>query len=275
MKSYFALGETVLDGYFADGPDRRVHVESDRIGNCRLVTYSPTTCTPTCTDMDLCIAGVCESPPTRVDRGVLRWVWPDGKQTIEPNELLAYYATGAASARGDASITVDGITLKAPTVDSPKPERDLAEVLRNRKPGEDATLRWTNTVTNARVRFHMTDCTGSHGRFAVAEIECEGPDTGELVVPGTFVNTVEAGDWSRGECGVHRFERYFSATPPGDDSVRFETVGDARFFYFPGRSWLSRTLATHVAEYDYSASGSLASSSLKSRFQGFQRSLNR
>jgi hypothetical protein len=79
----------------------------------------------------------------------------------------------------------------------------------------------------------MTDCTGSHGGFADAEIECEGPDTGELVIPGTFLDALEAGNWGQGECGLHTFDRYHSATPEGDTTVRFETVGPGDVFYFP------------------------------------------
>ena len=79
----------------------------------------------------------------------------------------------------------------------------------------------------------MTDCTGSHGGLAAAELECEGPDTGDLVIPGAFLDVMDAGDWSHGECGSHAFERYHSAALEDDDTVRLETVGDAGFFYRP------------------------------------------
>ena len=233
METWFTFGETSLSGHFADGPDLKVHTESERIGNCRLVTYAGTACIPACTPTELCVEGECRAWPTRVDHGTLHWVWPDGDKMLEPSALLTYYGTGAASTLGGASINVGGMTLEAPTVDRPKADGDWSEILHSRQAGTDAVLRWTNPVANARVRVYMTDCIGSHGGFAPAEIECEGPDTGELVLPGTFLDTLEAGDWTHGDCGSHTFERYHSGTVVGDDSVRFETVSDAGFFYFP------------------------------------------
>ncbi|MBT3222533.1 MAG: hypothetical protein HN348_25955, partial [Proteobacteria bacterium] len=102
---------------------------------------------------------------------------------------------------------------------------------------DDAVLRWKNPVENARIRLHMTDCLGTHGGLAEAEIECEGPDTGELVIPGKYLDMLDDGDWSHGECGTHTFARYHSAAPEGDDTMRFETIGNEGLFYRPGGLW--------------------------------------
>ncbi len=231
-RSSFDWNETSLQGAFAEGPAPRAHGESERIGNCRLMTYTPTPCDPVCGDGDQCIDGECVGWPDRVDRGDLLWTWPDGEQTVEPDDLFGYYATGAASTAGDVTIEVDGLVLTAPTIDGPEPVGAWDQAVATRGPG-DATLRWSNPIEDARVRLHMTDCVGSHGGFAAAEIECEGPDTGELVLPDAFLTALEAGDWSRGECGSHTFDRYHAAAPEGAPGTRFETIGPGGFFYFP------------------------------------------
>ena len=166
------------------------------------------------------------------DRG-RRWVWPDGEQTVEPDNLLLYAASSTTSEPGASSITFDGITLEAPTISGADQIGDWAQDINKRGDGDDVTLRWSNPIEKARVRLSMTDCTGSHGGIGEAEIECEGPDTGELVLPGAFLDALDAGDWTHGECGSHPFERYHAAAIVGDDTVRYETVGDAGFFYRP------------------------------------------
>jgi len=233
VETWLDYGETSLSGFFAAGPQPRSHVESQRIGNCRLMTFTASPCDPYCED-SVCVDGECVDYPDREDRGALDWTWPDGQQTVQPDALLGYYATGSASDTGEVTIEVDGMTLEAPSTERPEQDGDWNNVLSGRNAGEDATLRWKNPYEHARVRVRMTDCIGSHGGLAPAEIECEGPDTGELVLPGAFVDALDAGDWSHGECGSHDFERYHAAAPVGDDTIRFETVSDAGFFYRPG-----------------------------------------
>ncbi len=232
VETWFSYGETALSGYFADGPALRHHSESERIGNCRLMTYTASSCTPSCGDEELCIQGECQSWPQGVEHGDLLWVWPDGEKTVSPNGAGSYYASGSASTAGDVSITGDDLDLISPTIDAMEEDGDWARQISSRG-ADDATLRWNNPILDARVRLHMTDCTGSHGGIAAAELECEGPDTGELVIAGAFLDAMDAGDWSHGECGSHDFERYHAAAPEGDDSIRLETVGDGGLFYRP------------------------------------------
>ncbi len=229
--SWLEFEQTQLQGAFADGPDLRVHEESERIGSCRLMTFEASSCDPVCGDGEQCISGECRAWPERIDRGDLQWTWPDGEQTVSPDGVLGYWATGTTSSAGEVTIAVEDLSLTAPTIAGAEATGDWEQALRMR--AGDATLRWSNPVLDARVRLHMTDCVGSHGGFAAAEIECEGPDTGELVIPDAFLTELEAGDWSRGECGSHTFERYHSATPEGDDGTRFETIGPSGLFYFP------------------------------------------
>ena len=83
------------------------------------------------------------------------------------------------------------------------------------------------------MRLHMTDCAGSHGAIGESEIECDAPDAGELTLPDAFLDALEAGDWSHGECGSHNLIRY-AADTAADESFRFEAQGVTGFYYFPG-----------------------------------------
>ncbi|MCO4770294.1 MAG: hypothetical protein KDA24_09715 [Deltaproteobacteria bacterium] len=232
VQTWFEYGETALQGSFADGPPLRFHVESQREGNCRLMTYTAEACTPACVGGEQCIQGQCVAYPERMDRGDLVWTWPDGEETVEPDDLGGYWATGAAETAGEVSISVDGLELEAPTIDAPAEVGSWENALRSRG-NADATLRWSNPILDARIRLHMTDCIATHGGIAAAEIECEGPDTGELIVADAFLDALEAGDWTHGECGSHTFQRYHSAATDGDDTVRFETVGNGGLYYYP------------------------------------------
>jgi hypothetical protein len=232
VQTWLDLGETQLSAVFADAPPLRFHRESERIGQCRLMTHEPSSCNPGCSGTDACIDGQCRAYPTRFDRGPLEWTWPGGQQTVSATDTLGYHAVGAASALGDVVVRVDGLTLRAASGPAPEADTDWEAAIAARA-GGDVTLRWTRAIPGARVRLHMTDCTGSHGRLAAAEIECEALDTGALVLPGAFLDRLDAGDWSHGECGAHTFERYSVGTADADDGIRLETVARASLFYRP------------------------------------------
>lgn len=237
VTTWFSFGETELTATFADAPELRFHHEAERSGQCRLMAYEPSTCTPGCTGSDACIDEGCQAYPTRIDRGPIDWQWPGGRQTVSAaSGSLSYHGVGAVSETGDVIVRVDGITLGAPNDHEPIPDGDWTAALAARSAGSDVALRWSDPSPGARIRVHMTDCVGSHGGFAAAELECESADTGELVLPGAFLDRLDAGDWSRGECGSHRFERYRIAAAEGDDSLRFETIARAGLSYRPRSS---------------------------------------
>lgn len=233
MKSYFEFEETSIEGHFTDGPEPRFDVESKRIGQCRLLEYTATFCTPACSSNTVCIDSECVGWPQRFDGGTLLWRWPGGEQKVEAqtDSSFMYYASGSISETGIASISFNDLTLSAPIVVAPNPDGDWDKLLETRS--GDVVLRWNNPAVKARIRLYMTDCTGTHGGIADFEIECEGPDTGSLILPGELLDALDSGDWSRGECGVHYLERYYATTPNNNNLVRFETVASTGFYYYP------------------------------------------
>ena len=236
VRTWLSLGETELSAAFADAPPLRFHRESERIGQCRLMEAdAPSTCTPACSGSDACIEAQCRAYPNRIDRGPIEWSWPGGQQTVSPSDILGYHAVGEAHDPGEVVVRIDGLTLRAPSDHAMTPDGDWYEVVAARSSGTGVSLRWSNPSPNTRIRLHMTDCAGSHGGLAAVEIECEGPDVGVLVLPGAFLDRLDAGDWSRGECGSHTFERYSVGTADGDDTFRLETVARANLFYRPER----------------------------------------
>lgn len=228
------MGSAMLQGAFADGPRVRFHQESQRIGSCRLMTYAASSCEPACAPGAACVDGACVPYPTRATRGTLTWSYPGGSMDVEPDGTDGYFRN-VFDVTGDGPMTLafDGLVLEVPSAPPLLPAGDWSAVLAGRARGADATLAWTNPMQGARVRLSMTDCTGSHGGLAAAELECEGPDTGELTLPGAFVDQLDDGDWSRGECGGHPFERYHAAAPDGDALTRFEARGPGTLFHRP------------------------------------------
>ncbi len=230
VTTWLEFGETELAATFADGPLPQQREESERIGSCRLTTFRASTCTPSCLGGSVCVSERCEVFPAQLDRGPLEWSWPGGQQTLTASATGGYYGAGAALTTGDVVVAVDGASFSAPIVESPSPEGDWTQALSARPAAESVTLRWSNPSPGARLRLHMTDCTGTHGGAAAAEIECEAADSGQLVLPGAFLDALAAGDWSRGECGSHRLERYHV---DGDELLRLETIARTDVFYRP------------------------------------------
>jgi len=231
---WLQYGELSLSGSASDGPSPHFQTESHRTGSCRLLTYTASTCEPACSGGDVCIDGTCESYPSRYTLGTLDWSWPDGGESLTPDGTLSYFSNGDAQNHGETTLTGEAWSLTAPSVETLTPDGDWDALMSSRPRGEDATLRWTDPVEGARVRLYMTDCVGSHGGIGAAEIECEGPDSGELVIDGAFLDLLEDGDWSRGECGVHDYSRYFAAAPEGEHTLRFESAARGQFFFRPG-----------------------------------------
>lgn len=220
----------VLSGEFRDGPALRFATEADRVGDCRLMTYTPSFCEPGCGGFDVCIAGQCESFPERQGRGALEWAWPGDSMTVEPDDTDYYSASGTISEHGEVSLTVAGEILRVQTSEGPQATTDWSEAFSERTDG--VTLNWSDPVDGGRVRLHMTDCSGSHGGVGEAEIICDGPDSGSLSIPESFLTALDNANWSRGECGSHAVVRYRAAIPQEGDFV-LESQAPTGFFYRP------------------------------------------
>ncbi len=220
-----------LSGQFNDGPAVQFAVESERIGFCKLMTYTPTLCDPPCTNSDVCIASECKAFPMRENRGPLDWSWAGGSMTVQPDSSVSYHGTGTVNAYGEVAVVVEGTTLRVTTGESPMPTSDWGTAISSREQS-DAVLQWVSPVDGARIKLRMVDCAGSHGGISVSEIVCEAPDTGQLVIPASFLDTLDNGDWSRGECGSHQLIRYQSDVS-ADGTIRLESHEVTGFFYRP------------------------------------------
>ncbi len=222
-----------LDGTFNDGAPIEVRLEMARSGQCRWMKYTPALCDPACDlSSEMCVNGACQAFPSRLDKGSIEWTWPGGQTAVQPDGTNFYSASGNPSAHGMTQLTVNGETLAVETSQGPMPSNDWAQAIATRS--GDAVIRWSNPISGARVRLSMTDCVGSHGGIGETEIECEGPDTGELALPDEFLTALEAGDWSRGECGSHSLVRYVH-DEAADGTFRFEARSFAGFFYVGDR----------------------------------------
>lgn len=221
----------LIEGRFLDGDPLRLHTEGERQGQRRVLRYVSTFCDPACDSSSACVDGDCVAYPASYDVGTITWTYGGTSVDVEPNGMGTYYEV-VEGVQGGASteVTFDGITLAVGPVEPMLLDTPAEEVLSSRAGG--AVLTWSNPHPGARVRLQMTDCTGSHGGLAEAEIECEGPDTGTFVIPGAFLDELEAGAWDRGECGSHVFERYAAAARDDDHQIRLEVVGAPQGFFW-------------------------------------------
>jgi hypothetical protein len=226
-----AYAQSSIEGSFADAAPMRYHVESQVQGSCRVVTYEPSFCDPDCGADAECVDGSCVAWPERRDEGVVTWSEPAGEHELQPDGTLGYYLALDTFAAGETSVAFADRLLEAPTIETMEPEGEWFELDEG---GGDGVVRWRNPIQDARVRLNLVDCATTHGGLAAAEIECEGPDTGELVVPQAFLEILAEGDWSHGECGSHDFERYHAA---GDATLRYESVAPSSLSWWPGGGW--------------------------------------
>jgi hypothetical protein len=245
------LGEIVVnnDDYFphvlggvAEAPPLSFHVEADREGACRLVTWAPTSCTPACDFGAFCVDGECVTHPPRVDAGPLT-LTGEGLDLVVPVDATSgWYAELPAPVTGGITASAAGGEAPAFTVGSCAvnpivPTGDWSALLAARADGQDVTLEWSPVDPSARISLHMTTGVATHGGVAHAEIECEGPDTGALAIPGRFLDALYAEGWSCGECGNNTLYRYRSGeVDAGGAPVRLTVRTGASFWHIPGRS---------------------------------------
>ncbi len=234
----------IFRGEVFDGQKVDFHTESERQGLCRLLRYTPSFCTPSCENGEVCIDSSCVAHPTiRPVGNVLLSGIGDTNLTIEPNEADVYYRyiedveTSTLSTVGVSAPGNEGpeFTLTACAVDRPAPTSDWAQLLSDRADGEDVTLRWSDSVEFARIYLRMTTGIGTHGGISPTEIECEGPDTGSLTLPGRYLDALYSAGWSCGECGGNDLFRYHSAEEmTSTNTVQLRVQSSANFWHIPG-----------------------------------------
>jgi hypothetical protein len=231
-----------LSGAIYDGPAVAFHHEADRVGACRLLTYAAASCDPPCTGGDVCIDSECASYPSALSAGTVTLSGAaDAPVEIAPiNGQYSWWSmegvSGIAAVRvqaaGDAAGAFDLTTC---VVEPPAPVGDWSAALEARGAGEDVTLSWSNPYATARVYLRMTTGIGTHGGISPVEIECEGRDTGELTLPGAFLDELYGGPyWACGECGDNRLMRYHATEAAvGGATVQLRTQSPAMFYFRP------------------------------------------
>jgi hypothetical protein len=244
------LGDEGDEGSFSgslfDGPPLSFHQEAERIGNCRLLTYDGDACTPSCDNSQYCIDGNCQTPPSLKTIGPIRLRTSNGiDETVTPitDQYFRYFDSEDAADLDWVSVESaesGGLSLKACVPDPIVPISDFSEAFALRNDSEDVTLKWTPPAVPSRIYLRMTTCIGTHGGISPVEIECEGKDTGELTLPGSFLDAFACeGCWGRGECGGHILERFHivEADLDGENKVQLRGEKELGFTYYPGRSF--------------------------------------
>ena len=101
--------------------------------------------------------------------------------------------------------------------------------------GDDVTLSWGAADPDTRVRLWLPSPNNGHGLPSNFVIECEGPDTGSLVIPQAIVEAFPANPRAEicvgHDCPLSWFMRYSAdtqTTTAGD--IRLEVASSASFF---------------------------------------------
>ncbi|PKN21552.1 MAG: hypothetical protein CVU65_16635 [Deltaproteobacteria bacterium HGW-Deltaproteobacteria-22] len=211
-------GWRVLSGHVDDGPPPDPFTEAGRQGLCRLLTSAPTFCDPACEwGTEVCIDSTCRTYPGVLSAGAFTLTGATGAPvTIHPDNL-GYYVWDSTEAftvenigLAAAGDLVGAFTLEACAPPQFAPVGDWSALMEARAPGADVTLTWSAPAPGARVYLRMTTGVGTHGGVSPVEIECEGPDAGQLTLPGDYLDQLYAEGWACGECGDNTLRRYYA-----------------------------------------------------------------
>ncbi len=225
---------------FYDGGAPRFHREAMRAGACTLSTYTPSSCTPACTD-GLCVeTNVCEPWPTLVSAGRLtiaglavavqidpqsNYYYPD--QQLPENlfaDAAAITATLAGADLPAASLDTTGVpplttAITAGAITVPYPAVD------------DFLVRWTPADDGSRVRLTLNANNQGHGMPFLAIITCDAADAdGQIALPAAMLDAFPETDaWqicAGTDCPHSTITRYRrGATPVGTDRELALIVG--------------------------------------------------
>ena len=180
--------------FSASGAEPSWHVETMREGPCRLLEYELGFC-------DGC-NGICVAPnecrpyPIGIDVGPITVSAPLGSWPLTyygfdyvaiPNPPADMFGSGDLVTAGGGGLGGFG-TFEAQALGVTRLDAETITDTQLAMPnGADFTLRWTPADPSARVRLVLASDTHAHGLPSEGIIECEGPDSGSLVVPRDLV----------------------------------------------------------------------------------------
>lgn len=234
-------GFAIFEGRVLDGAPFEFHVEEEREGQCRLLGFTPSNCTPDCDFGSFCVDGACVAPGASIDAGALTLTeFLDEPVSIMESENSYYWSIEPlANANARATLSAEGsvageFSLSACVPTAVTPTEDWSQLMEARAAGEDVTLTWSDAAEGARISMRMTTGIGTHGGISPVEIECEGPDTGSLTLPGAYLDALFEDGWGCGECGDNHLFRYYAADAEvAAGTVRFRTESEHVFFFHP------------------------------------------
>ncbi|MBU1070330.1 hypothetical protein KJ975_12250 [Myxococcota bacterium] len=235
-------GWRVISGRVYDGASPDPFTEAGRQGLCRLLTSGQTFCEPACEwGTQVCIDGTCRTYPGVLSAGSLTLTGATGAPvTVQPDDMGNYVwdSTEAftvenvgLAAAGDL---VGAFTLEACAPPQLAPVGDWSALMEARAPGADVTLTWSAPAPGARVYLRMTTGVGTHGGVSPVEIECEGPDSGQLTLPGDYLDQLYAEGWACGECGDNTLRRYYAdEADVAGTLVQLRVSAETTFWFIP------------------------------------------
>ena len=224
-------------GHFPD-PGTPFHVEAEREGRCRLLTFTPSLCEPSCEFGTVCVEGECvmaRPEPTPIGALTLSGVAPrDVTVTADDYGGYSWQSEDRTFEVAEVGLAGASFALESCVPVPFVPIADWSQQLEARADGADVTLRWADPMPGARVYVRMTTGIGTHGGVSPVEVECEGPDDGALTLPGRFLDALFADGWGCGECGTNELERYFADEAELDgDTIQLRVSTEAWFYFHP------------------------------------------
>ena len=223
-----------IEGLVQDGAYPTFHEVVMEEGGCRYLKVALGSCAPACPNGEACVAGdECVPYPNAVSGGTLTINGLGAPVEITAEDWNAGMYVGPAGLPVDLFDSSDSVgaklaggdfpavSLGAKGVDPVDPA--LVEAGFEMIDGQGAQLTWTpGADPDACVRVVLNGFNATHGAPLSDIIECEGPDTGSLIVPqalveefphGTTPEVTEGYDWPHSE--LTRYTRSSVDEPQG------------------------------------------------------------
>jgi len=225
---------------FYDGRPPRFHREVMSEGPCTLRTYTPSLCTPECTD-GLCVdTDVCEPWPTLVSAGRLTITGATVAIQIDPQNNYYYsqdplpenlFDDDATIGATLAGADLPAMSLETGAVAAIAPALDNGKIVVPYPAGEDFVLTWPPAGDGSRVRVTINSNNLGHGNPYLAILECDVADSaGQVALPEAMLDAFpETLAWSAcagSDCPPSTIRRYRrDESPIGEDQAVELVVG--------------------------------------------------